>query len=153
MFIWVRTSIDWSDEAALPSLVKPEFLTKLELWNETFSIPYSRFRHEVCEIARLNLSRVERALVRPWDEIPEGAVVLPVDDDDWFAPDIVRRWSRSSRRIESVCVGLRRTSRSRLVFDTGSSACARDTSGRRPAISARPMGTRSSSEQAWRTSG
>jgi hypothetical protein len=104
VFIWVRTSIDWGDDAALPSLVKPEFLAKLELWNETFSIPYSRFRHEVCEIARLNLSRVERALVRPWDEIPEGAVVLPVDDDDWFAPDIVRALES---RFEPGRIGLR----------------------------------------------
>ena len=89
VFIWVRTSIDWSDEAAVPSLVRPDFLPKLELWNATFSLPYGRFRHEVCEIARLNLSRVEGASVREWDEIPDGALVLPVDDDDWFAPDIV----------------------------------------------------------------
>ena len=89
VFIWVRSAIDWGDEAAFRSQVKPEFLPKLQRWNETFTIPYHRFRHEVCEIARLSLARVGRASVRPWDEIPDGAIVLPTDDDDWFAPDIV----------------------------------------------------------------
>ena len=89
VFIWVRSAIDWADEAVFVSQVKPGFLPKLERWNETFTMPYHRFRHEVCEIARLSLARVARAAVRPWDEIPDGAIVLPSDDDDWFAPDIV----------------------------------------------------------------
>lgn len=40
------------------------------------------------QIARQNLSRVEHAKVSPWEEIPDGALVAPVDDDDWFAPDL-----------------------------------------------------------------
>lgn len=91
VFIWVRTQIDWSDEATLDEQLKQEFLPKLERWNATFTLPYHRFRHEVAEIARLCLSRVAGAEVRPWPEIPDGSVVLPVDDDDWFAPDAVAR--------------------------------------------------------------
>lgn len=26
----------------------------------------------------------------PWSAIPDGAVVVPTDDDDWFAPDLAR---------------------------------------------------------------
>jgi len=102
--IWVRTAIDWADEAALPARLEPAFPPKLELWNETFSIPYHRFRHEVCEIARLNLSRVAGATVRPWEEIPDGAIVLPVDDD-WFAPDIVERLTP---RLDTAAIAKRR---------------------------------------------
>ena len=32
-----------------------------------------------------------------WEEIPEGALVLPCDDDDWFRPDVaavLERWLR-----------------------------------------------------------
>ena len=91
VFIWVRTAIDWADEERSRAQLKPEFLPKLALWDATFSIPYHRFRHELCEIARLNLSRVAGAPVRAWDAIPDGSIVLPIDDDDWFAPDIVSR--------------------------------------------------------------
>ena len=55
-------------------------------WNDTFNISYQRFRHRVEQIAQLNHSRVEGAVVSEWDEIPDGALVMPVDDDDWFVP-------------------------------------------------------------------
>src|SRR5262249_38277150 len=42
----------------------------------------------VREIAQLNLSRVEDAECAEWEQIPEGALVAPVDDDDWLAPDL-----------------------------------------------------------------
>lgn len=30
------------------------------------------------------------ATVAPWSAIPDGAVVVPTDDDDWLAPDLAR---------------------------------------------------------------
>ncbi|MBV9311400.1 MAG: hypothetical protein JOZ73_11235 [Solirubrobacterales bacterium] len=59
---------------------------KVELWNVTFNISYTRFRERVAEISRMNHSAVEDATRIDWEEIPDGAIVLPVDDDDWFAP-------------------------------------------------------------------
>jgi hypothetical protein len=50
-------------------------------------MPYRQFRARVYEIAQANLAEVRGARVAEWDEIPEGELVLPVDDDDWFAPD------------------------------------------------------------------
>ena len=68
--------------------------------------PTAGLRHEVCEIAGSTSLVSSELLVRPWDEIPEGAVVLPVDDDDWFAPDIVRMLESQS---EPDRIGLRWT--------------------------------------------
>jgi hypothetical protein len=70
--------------------VVPEFRAKIDVWNETFEMPYHVFRRRLCEIAELNRSRVEGAVEAEWDEIPDGALVLPVDDDDWFAPEAAR---------------------------------------------------------------
>jgi hypothetical protein len=86
VYIWVRETVDWADEATFTAQL-PEWLRpSVEVWNETFSIPFHLFRHRVREIAELNHSRVEGATVAGWDEIPDGALVLPVDDDDWYAP-------------------------------------------------------------------
>lgn len=86
-FIWVRTSVDWDDEAAVLAQCPPYFRSKFELWNATFAMPFHVFRGRLREIARENLARVDGATCAAWEEIPNGAVVLPVDDDDWFAPD------------------------------------------------------------------
>ena len=87
MFIWVRATIDWEDPDRCREQLDPAFRAKAESWNGTLSIPYCAFRAELRRIARLNLDRVRGAdVVSEWDAIPEGAIVLPVDDDDWFAP-------------------------------------------------------------------
>ncbi len=111
VYIWVRRTVDWDDGEAFLAQAKPSFLPKIEVWNETFAMPYKVFRHQVREIARLNLSRVENAVCCAWEEIPNGALVLPVDDDDWFAPDIAavlgRHYSPDAigYRWTSTCLG------------------------------------------------
>ncbi len=89
-YIWVRATANWADEAAFLAQLDPRFKPHVDLWNDTFDMPFHIFRHEVRKIAALNLSRVDGATLAPWDEIPEGSLVVPVDDDDWFAPDLVR---------------------------------------------------------------
>jgi hypothetical protein len=91
IYIWVRRTVDWADEEkAAAQLTDPWLTPKLPLWNATFNISYQRFRRRVAQIADQNHSRVEGAVRADWDEIPDGALVFPVDDDDWFAPDAAR---------------------------------------------------------------
>jgi hypothetical protein len=90
MHIWVRSTTDWEDEAAFRAQLDPGFAPNVDLWDSVFGLPFHVFRARVREIARLNLERVEGAVVAEWDDIPEGALVLPVDDDDWFAPEAGR---------------------------------------------------------------
>jgi hypothetical protein len=96
IYVWTRTSVDWSDEEAFWAQVPPRFKPRAELWNATLNIPFHLFRHRVNQIAELNLSRVGNVARAPWDEIPDGALVVPVDDDDWFAPNLAevleREW-------------------------------------------------------------
>ena len=85
--IWVRATVDWADEEAFRAQAVPDLLPKADLWDETFTTPFHLFRHRVRQIAEGNLARVEGAVVATWEEIPDGTLVLPMDDDDWFAPD------------------------------------------------------------------
>jgi hypothetical protein len=97
IYIWVRAEIDWEDEDRALRQVYPSFRSKVELWNRTFDLPYHVFRHRVKRIAEQNFDRVENAVRAPWEEIPDGALVAPVDDDDWFAPDLGSRLEREVR--------------------------------------------------------
>lgn len=88
IYIWVRATTTWQDEQEFLAQLDPRVKPKVDLWNDTFDIPFHLFRHRVREIARLNQSRVENSACARWEEIPEGGLVVPIDDDDWLAPDI-----------------------------------------------------------------
>ncbi|HEX8120806.1 MAG TPA: hypothetical protein VF549_06000 [Solirubrobacteraceae bacterium] len=92
--IWVRTDVPWEDEAAFAAQIPERMRPLVDLWNATFALPYHRFRAELRDIARESLAAVAGATVSEWDAIPAGALVLPVDDDDWFAPDAATVLSR-----------------------------------------------------------
>ena len=96
----MRSTLDWLDEDAFWAQVAPRLRPRVELWNQTINMPFHIFRHRVKEIAAENLSRVAGAAVTGWEEIPEGARVVPVDDDDWFAPELAevleREWGDAS---------------------------------------------------------
>lgn len=89
--ICVRASLPWRDEAAATARLAPELRQKVALWNQTFSLSYAGFRVQLTEIAQRNWSRVEGAKLVRRDELAPGALFVPVDDDDWFAPDLAQR--------------------------------------------------------------
>ena len=98
IYLCIRQTVDWADEAAFRAQLPPEFASTVRLWDETFDVPYHRFRQRVREIALGNAADLEGVTTAPWSEIPDGALVLPADDDDWFAPDIGRALEEARRR-------------------------------------------------------
>ena len=95
--ICIRQTADWSDEQAFWEQLEPKHRARVELFNRTFNLAFHEFRRRLCEIRRLNHEQVEGALHTPWDQVPDGGVVMPVDDDDWFAPDAALALSRELR--------------------------------------------------------
>lgn len=87
----VRRTLDWGDEAAVESRLDPDFRPKYEMWNATFNIPYRRFRVRLKEIAEATLLGVQGARLVTPATVPPGSLVVPVDDDDWLAPDLAAR--------------------------------------------------------------
>ena len=88
IYVLVRQTIDWKDESVFWAQLSELFRPKVEVWNDTFNMPYHIFRHEIKQIAQLNLSRVRGTRCVPLSEIPESAIVVPCDDDDWLAPQL-----------------------------------------------------------------
>jgi hypothetical protein len=94
IYIWIRQTLDWGDEEAAQSQIFEAFRPKADLWNATFTMSYPHFRYRLAQIADRNHAQVEGTVRAQWDEIPDGAMVLPVDDDDWFAPSTARELER-----------------------------------------------------------
>jgi hypothetical protein len=88
IYICMRRTLDWQNKAAVDAGVIAGFRPKLETWNLTFNIPYHEFRQRLKSIAQLNWDRVENASCITYNEAPPGALLVPVDDDDWFSPDL-----------------------------------------------------------------
>jgi hypothetical protein len=104
IYLWVRRTLDWEDEAAFWAQIHERDRPGVEAWNATLNMPFHLFRHRVREIAALNQSRVQDVEHADWDAIPEGSLVLPVDDDDWFAPEIA---AVLAARLDGEAIGCR----------------------------------------------
>ena len=91
IYICVRKSLDWRSPALVEACLHEEMRPKVEVWDATFDLPYREFRQRLKEIARTNLDRVENAACVPLARVPPGALVVPVDDDDWFSPELANR--------------------------------------------------------------
>jgi hypothetical protein len=89
--VCVRATLDWWDRECVETHILPQFRPKLEAWNATFDMPYHVFRARLRQIALLNVSLVEGATCSAISEVGSGDVIVPIDDDDWLAPDLVGR--------------------------------------------------------------
>ncbi len=98
----VRRTTDWDNEAEVRAQIPERLRSVVALWNKTFDIPYHAFRSELKHIAQLNLARVVGAVSIPRDQIPAGAIVVPSDDDDWFAPNLA---TVLETQVEVLCSG------------------------------------------------
>ncbi len=90
IYIAVRKTLDWTDETSFRAQIPQEVRAGIELWNKTFRMPYHHYRAELKRIAQLNLSRIQGAIVGSPGDVPDGAIAVPVDDDDWFSPDLAK---------------------------------------------------------------
>jgi hypothetical protein len=89
VYVYIRRTTDWGRDDIVLSQLHPDFKRKVDVWNATFTIPYFAFRQRIKQIAQQNLASVEGVTcVTDWDSIPDSALVAPIDDDDWFAPEL-----------------------------------------------------------------
>jgi hypothetical protein len=107
--IWVRATLDYDDERAFEAQLVDRFREQVALWDSVFVMPYRVFRARVRAIAPENLELVEGAVCSSWEEIPEGALVLPCDDDDWFRCSRQRARRSCCRATSRQAVGSRRS--------------------------------------------
>ena len=87
IYICVRRTTEWENEQVFLGQLSDHFRPKVEVWDAMFTMPYHLFRHRIKGIAQLNLSRVKNARCALLDEVPEGSVVVPIDDD-WLSPEL-----------------------------------------------------------------
>ncbi|MBI3786154.1 MAG: hypothetical protein HY270_22435 [Deltaproteobacteria bacterium] len=90
LYIVVRRTTDWTSEATVRAQLPDGFAPLVDLWNETFDMPYHQFRQRLKEIAQANLAGVEGAVTARLEDVPSGALIAPVDDDDWFSPEMAK---------------------------------------------------------------
>lgn len=86
IYIVVRQTTDWGDEATFRAQVPERVRPAVELWNATFQMPYHLFRRELKRIAQLSWLRIAGAAIVAPEDVPGGALAVPTDDDDWFSP-------------------------------------------------------------------
>jgi hypothetical protein len=91
LHVCVRRALAWHDEAAVEATLDDSLRPKVALWNATFDLSYARFRLRLWEITRRNLAAVENAKLARVEDVPPGAWLVPLDDDDWLAPQLTSR--------------------------------------------------------------
>ena len=106
--ICVRETLDWGNAEIVKAQILPHFRSKFDTWNATFDMPYHVYRARVKAIAQLNLSRVAGARCSALETVPAGHLIVPVDDDDWFAPEFAERLF-AEQTVEHSCYLWRRT--------------------------------------------
>jgi hypothetical protein len=102
LHLCVRRTLAWHDEAAVAANLLPKMRPVVERWNATFDLSYAGFRLRLAEIARRSLGRVENAKLAPLEDVPPGALLVPVDDDDWLSPELA---NRVLAEAEPLCTG------------------------------------------------
>ncbi len=88
IYICIRQTLNWENETEFWSQLPTQFKPTIQVWNQSFNSPYHLFRQRVREISRINLSALPGAACVDWNDVPQGELVLPVDDDDWFAENV-----------------------------------------------------------------
>jgi len=86
VYICIRRTAGWNDEAGYRSRLIAGFVTHIDARDATFRTSYREFRAAISEITMSSLRAVRGAIIAPYDEIPEGAIMMPCYDDDWTAP-------------------------------------------------------------------
>jgi hypothetical protein len=86
IYICIRRTANWKDVAGYRARLVASLVPYINEWDATFYITYREFRAAIAEITMANLQAVRGAVIAPYEDIPEGAIVMPCDDDDWTAP-------------------------------------------------------------------
>lgn len=88
LYIVTRQTTDWDDEALVRAQLPPGFERLVDLWNATFTMSYFQFRAAMKRITVDSHARIEGAVMANLADVPEGGLVAPCDDDDWYAPHL-----------------------------------------------------------------
>jgi hypothetical protein len=107
--IIVRSSPDYQkirDKNCFRNQLSEPYKPKLELelllnnnifdvWNKFFSIDFFSYRKSIVEIAKDNLKNTDCKILKEYTEYcrwykydTEDSILVPVDDDDWFSPQL-----------------------------------------------------------------
>lgn len=108
LVIWERTEINWQSidmesffEQGNKIFKRYEALLRFSIpaWNSAFTLEYPQFRAGLQSIARDNrrdisgvddIIRGESDFAQYIASAADDTIIVPVDDDDWFAPDLAK---------------------------------------------------------------
>lgn len=67
------------------------FLYNVERWSQMMRPSYTQLREKIAAIARKNWARLQNIdfIYNDCNDLPPDLIVFPVDDDDWFNPEVV----------------------------------------------------------------